>query len=313
MTNRFFTPVQWLLSIALLTTSSLSALEPATYFDISGGFREDRLTTRVDLFSSPCNFEEANKLKLTSITLWQGGVKAQLALCDYWFLKGFAYFSYGHQGKYHERTFAPGSFETVSKARIHRARMRDFQLAFGYLYPVDGVWGCWGVGPVAGWAYNDQHFKMHHAFTDCVPDLVLEGLEYKSRWSGPYLGADVAYRHCTILFTAGFEYHWAWWNGDWLLDGPDIPFVAFSDSRKSKRATGVVFYLDGRWEFYSCWHIGVGLKWQRWEARDGHLEPKLADFDEVGSILGETTTTFVKLRSTRWYSASATLDIGYGF
>ncbi len=296
-----------------LISTSLQSVEPPTFFDVSGGYRFDRITCRVNSYFEPGDFESSDKLKCKSVALYTVGAKAQIALCDYWYLKGYGSYGWGNSGSYYEKVKTPGLSSVCSKADLHDNRARDYQVGFGYIYPVDGCWGCWGLGPVWGWFYHDQRVKLKNARTDGFPDPVLDGLIYKNRWSGPWLGIDAVYRHCNFLVMGGFEYHWAWWHASWNLDGHDIPNVAFSDRRRSHRAHGCVLYLDGKWEFYTCWHVGVGLKWQFFEARSGRLQPRAGDFDEVGEYLGLSNTQKEKIQSARWQSVSATLDIGYGF
>lgn len=297
---------------AILILNALNAVEPPTYFDVSGGYRIDRVTCRVDAHSEPHVFLLADKLKAKDIKLYVAGAKAQIALCDYWYLKAYGDYCWGNSGKYSEKIFEPCDL-TKSVADLHKTRARDYQIGFGYIYPVDGCWGSWGLGPVWGWSYSDQKVILRNAKTDCIPDPVLNGVVYKNRWSGPWLGIDAIYRYCNTLLKAGFEYHWVWWHATWTLDGPDIPFVAFSDSRESHQAHGCVLYFDAKWEFYHCWHIGFGLKARFFEARTGHLEPRAGDFDKVGPCIGVSPDEVDKIKNARWYSASGTIDIGYGF
>lgn len=313
MANRFFNLHNWCVAGLIAMACPLNAVEPPTTFDIVGGYRDDRITTKIIAHSEPGVILLKDKLKAKSVTMYQAGAKGQIGLCDYWFLKAYGYYSWGNHGRYHDKQTFPDLTTSESEANIHQSRARDFQIGGGYLYPVDGCWGCWGLGPVGGWAYNDQRIKINHATTDGFPDPLLDGLRYTTRWSGPWLGVDAVYRCCDFLVYGGFEYHWAYWHGSWDLDGPDVPGVVFSDRRRCRLGHGYVLYLDAEWEFCAGWHVGAGLKWQTWEARNGREHPKVGDFEDFGEALGLTSTEFDKVKNTRWMSLQATAVVGYGF
>lgn len=283
---------------------NLNAVNQDSYLDLSTGYRSDRISCLVDVFDPPSVLIASDDIKIKHLSIYQLGGKARFTFCNSWFIRGNAYYGWALDGKYKE-TVTSGKTASVFEAKAHKGNTVDATVGGGYLYSFND---CWAIGPAAGWSYDHQKAKMSHGFLGETPETFLDGLTYKNRWSGPWLGVDFLFRRCNFIVHGGYEFHWAHWHAEWLLKGADIPHVAFSDVRHSKHAHGNLVYLDGRWEFSPCWHIGVGLQWQGWCAKHGRLHPKFTTLKAMGF-----PNEVDKVKHAKWHSAAITVDLGYGF
>lgn len=302
--------------------NSLCAIQPDNYFDIGGGYRYDRLTTKTKAFGTPVlqflagerdqdKFLFKDKIKAKRMDIYVLQANAQVRFCDYWFARGYASYGWMTDGRYHEERKNRFLIKRNSRSDIHDSRTRDWSAGFGYLYPGDGWWGCWGFGPVIGWSYDDQLLKMGTFTTDGFEDPILRNLQYRSRWSGPWAGFDFVYKpHCyPVKLSSSLEYHWATWHGERRLDHSDIPFVIYTDRRKSNNANGLLFTADGQWNFWCNWHMSLACRILFYHSDGGRVKPKHGSFKQLGFPYIEK----IKLKNTRWYSDTYTFNIGYDF
>lgn len=304
-------------AVITLGSSALSAIQPETYLDVYGGYRLDRFTSLYKTFGTPPleflrgereeEFLFSDKIKVKRLGIWVAGGKAQIRFCDYFFLKGYGQYGWIDRGDYHQERKDRHCEESHSASKFHDERCRDGSIGFGYLYPIRGYWGCMGIGPVIGYGYNDQLFRMGSFITDGFEDPILEKLSYKTRWSGPWLGLDYVYELCGFKLMSSLEYHWVTWHGEWRLHWNDIFGVAFSKRFKSTNAHGVVWSFDGQWNFWDMWHIGLEYKWQFWDAHGGDAKPKHCNYKNLGFPWIEE----MKVKHTRWYSDTLTMYIGF--
>lgn len=312
------------------TYSPLTAIQPDSFFDVGGGARFDRFTDLtktygiipLEYFANDCHcipcgtlcddvFLHKDKIKAKRLDLYVIQANAQLRFCDYWFARAFASYGWLTHGKYHEdhRDRFLNGFD--SESHIKDGRARDYSIGFGYLYPVDSWWGCWGCGPVVGWAYNDLRMDMGSFTTDGFDNPSLRNLNYTSRWSGPWLGVDLVYEpHCyPFKLTSSFEFHWVTWHGSRRLNHHDIKFVEFSDRRKSDDAHGMVFNADGQWNFACGLHASLAVKIQFFDSSGGRMKPLHGNFKQQGFPYIDD----IKDKHARWYSDTYTFNIGADF
>lgn len=317
------------LTYGVLTYLSMSTLQAefAGEINLTNGYRCDKITADVHAFDPPGTLFLTDDLKVKNLSSYQIGLKGRALYCS-WLARAEGDYAWTGHGKYHEDSAGfPGDFAlATSTAHVHKGNMADFTVGGGYLFNLGqftGMCGCdnscgcdnycnsdtyFGIGPVAGWSYSRQQIKLKDAVTNGLPDPVLDDLKYTNRWQGPWLGVDLSFKTCQFTINAGYEYHWADWHASWRLDGPDVLGVAFSDRRHSKHAQGQVGYIDGRWNVWCNWTIGIGLKYQNWRVNKGRVEPLAGSFPAVG--LSPTEVDRVK---ATWQSFAATFDIGYSF
>jgi len=270
--------------------------------DITNGYRRDDLSCLIHVFDPPDTFQFADDLHIKDISIYQVGLKGK------WLFNNWQFHLEGDCGWANSGNYEEAGTATISRAHVHHGQVKDLIIGFGYLFPI-----CWNlrIGPVAGWSYNSQKIKIHHAETGDLPDPILNHLRYRNRWQGPWVGINTKFHicPCNLGISGGYEYHWADWHATWRLHGPDVPGVAFSDKRHSNDAHGQVVYLDARWNFWYCWNVGFGLKYQTFRAVNGRERPFAGSFAAVGL----SSTEVDKVKHATWRSWAATLDVGYTF
>lgn len=269
--------------------------------DITNGYRRDKLDCLINSFDPPDTFQNRDDLEIKDISIYQVGLKGKWLFNNWQFhLEGDC--GWANSGNYRE------SDGSVVKARVHHGQVKDLIFGFGYLFP---IYCSWRVGPVVGWSYNSQKIRIHDAEIDGIPVPFLNHLRYRNRWQGPWVGVNTKFHICcwNLGISGGYEYHWADWRATWHLRGPDIPGEAFSDKRSSNNAHGQVVYLDARWNFWYCWNVGFGVKYQTFRAVNGRERPLDGSFVEIDL----SNTRVDKVKDANWQSFAATLDFGYTF
>jgi hypothetical protein len=276
---------------------AVQGIELENYFDMSGGYRFDRLSTKLS--------QHRSNIKVKNIRIEEIGAKGRYTFYNDMYIRGSTYYGNVMGGDYRETSVSKRDSVSLTKAHAHKGIAEDTNVGLGYLYSVNQNFG---VGAIGGWTYNRLSLKMHHAKTHGHTDHARNRLKYKNRWNGPWLGIDFMYRYCNFSLDAGYEYHWAHWHAEWKLKDRDHPHV-FSDRRQSKDANGRVGYIEGRWDFCPCWNIGLGLKAQDWLADHGRMRRKAKNESSLGLSKGE----IAKVKQTKWVSYSVTVDLGYTF
>lgn len=301
-----FTPL-----LALFTLGKLDAECLDVELQVTNGFRVDHISNTIKVYNPADNFLFSNHLKAKEMSQYQLGGKGRCEWCG-WFVRGEGDWGWGSNGRYREDVKAPGVPISSTKAAVSRYRTQDYMVGAGYLIDL-GCFPCLGlpglcIGPLAGWSYDRQQFKLKHAITEGVVDPIINGLTFTEHWQGPLLGVDMRWHYCDFIFNAGYEYHWADWHAAWTLKGPDVINGAFSDRRHSNHAHGQVSYIQGVWYICSGFSLGIGVKYQVWRAENGREKPRAGSFAEIG-LPGEVD----KVTHVDWESLTASLDVGYTF
>ncbi len=288
------------LSAALsMVYEPLDAIQQSTTLDAYAGYRFDNLSTSVHSFDCDGVFRSMSRLKENRLSVWEIGLKAHLNYCS-WYIRGFGSYGWIYPGKYAESIKDErGSFNKI-KGKLNQGRTLDGLIGFGYLFSYDNTFG---MGPVGGWSYDRQRVQAEHVEVDGLEERLLNGLTYTTQWKGPWLGVDAVYENHGLIIHAGYEFHWAHWNGQWRLKR-DSEFFAHSDNRSGRSANGNVIYVDGQWNWVCGWRLGLGTRLQVWRAEHGRLTP-------IDRRLISCETS--KLKAAKWYSAEIALDLGYVF
>ncbi len=302
--------------ITCLSTSAVQALPIDYEIDVTNGYRQDRQSCLIKEYIAPSTLIGTDSLKARKMSIYQLGLEARVTHCNWygnWLARADVDYGWGWNGFYNETftTPLPATF-SQTKAQINHVNVQDGTIGAGYLFILSNCsYKClqdFAIGPVVGWSYNRQQFKLHEAITDHVADPVIDGMKYTEHWQGPWLGVDATWDVCCATLHAGYEYHWATWNATWQLAGPDTA-GAFSDKRHSSNAYGQLAYLKIKKYIYCEWSISLGLKAQHWKAVNGSEKPKASSFADLGFNASEKD----KVKNAKWQSFSATIDIGYIF
>lgn len=299
---------------AIQMPNQVEATLASGYIDFVNSYRHDKISTRLNTYDENKNLLAQNRIDLNNISLYQIGTKGQLVACNI-FARGEAYWGWSDNGRFREKSNIPGCRTSSSvRAKLHKGRTRDFTVGGGYYLPTCTLFN---IGPSGGWSYQSQNFTVHRATYLGDPDDSLNGLRIDNRWEGPWAGVDAQMDFCGFDLRGGYSYHWANWKGKWSLnpkrcDFEDAEDLRFSERCKASNVRGQVAYVDAMWNICPCIELGLGFKWQRWEAKNGKQKHDKADLfnscnDRV--VCRETD----KLKSATWESYTVSLNLGIGF
>jgi|LakMenEpi03Aug12_release.lakeMendotaPanAssembly.Ray.scaffolds.fasta_scaffold11209_3 hypothetical protein len=303
-------------------------LEPWNSISLSGGWRYDRITTKMHS-SDAVSVSSASRehLKLKNLNTWQIGGQLHWSIpnlyCeDIWWLnqfyvRGYAYRGWVTSGRLQNRATDDLVGITDSHGgKIHKGRTVDGTVGAGFLYPFCSGWA---IGPVGGWSYEQVHVSTRSRGGSSsgsgsdVSSTLLDGIKnFTSTFRGPWVGFDVAYvysdccRDLNLRFEAGYEYHWATWRGSSRLRGLDITTTFKGRERfRSNNAYGNLGYFNAWWLLCDNWELGLGVKYQSWTARRRHNSSSSSD--DSSSRVGR------RLRNVDWDNVQVNADIGYSF
>lgn len=269
-------------------------------FDLDVGYRKDTLSCLIEAYDSPGNLLLTDDLNINKIYVLEIGAKGKCIAWDKFLLKSFLYSGTTPRGNYNETVTDAFGARDNTKLKVDSGQTVDFSLGGGFLFPI-----CLGVriGPTGGWSYNHQHLKMHGG------GKTLNGLKYKNRWQGAWIGVDSYLSFCGYHLNAGYEYHIPHWSAYWLLKKKNVYGGAFSDVRKSTKGYGNVVYLDFYSTNFFCIRIDCQVKYQYWKMRDGCEHPKSASFASVGLDKNEQD----KIPKASWQSFELLVGLGLDF
>lgn len=304
MYTKFLLTSILLIAISIVSTSSLQARLAEAYFDASGGYRKDKLSAEIHSFDKQNMLIVKDHLKARDLTLYQVGGKGLIGICD-WFVRGEGYWGWSDKGMYSDASRMAKRYLLKRKAHLHHGKTKDFTIGAGYFLNFCFL----ELGPVAGWSYQSQEFKVKTARFITLDEEGSErskntGFRYSNHWKGPWLGVDAKFDLCGFELRSGYSYHWAKWNANWSLKNRAKQKFTFQDNHKSSDAHGQVAYLDFFWGFCPMVNLGVGLKWQQWQGKKGRKKPLESEKTEAVSD---------QVQHARWESFTVSLNLGISF
>ncbi len=304
-----------LISISLFITTTLlslasfpfaNAYEVGMELDLTNGYRRDTQSSSITSKGILGDTIGKEKLKSDNLSYYQLGIDGRWNIRN-WILRFDGDYAWSTSGDYHDHS----KFLSVSAkthAKINKGNAQDLTLGAGYFFSFPQLIGL-DIGPVGGWSYHHQEYRIHEASTNGFSNPVFNGVDYTNRWEGPWVGIDAQFCFCPFSLYAGYEYHWGTWHAKWKLRGPDVQPPFLSDARKSNHAIGQLVYLDARWDVWCNWVLGLGLKYQLWHAHHGSDKPLAKLFQPL--IFPNLSKK--KVKQVTWSSLSVTIDMGYSF
>lgn len=303
--------VGMLASTLIMSLDCVEAFQPKSDFTISGGVRQDKIHTHVTANpATPVAVGQANDvstddLNYRNLRIWEVGLQGRLAMpedcdCENWwlnnfFLKGYAYWGWVTDGDFDETiTISPIGFPTTTffdKGDADDGHTYDYSVGLGWLYPVSCEFG---IGPVAGYAWDRQIIRTNH-----------NRVHLTNKWTSPWLGFEMAYElcDCDMYFDAGYEYHWTRWHSQFINHNRSL-----NDTRRSNRhGSGHVAFFDAAWNYCECIDIIFGFRYTYFRTK-GHESGRFPD----GS-LGGTAPVSGSVNSNNWRSYAVTIDLAYQF
>lgn len=316
-----------------------SPFRPWNSLSISGGWRYDRLRTRSGSRASDADIAATphQTLRLKNLNIWQIGGQLHWSVpnfceCEYtwlnrFYVRGYAYRGWVTSGKLHHRTDGVLGFSDHNGSKIHKGRTVDGTIGVGFLYPFcSGI----AIGPVGGWSYEQLHVSTKHhnhsssssssfgpiSSSSSESFFLDEHRSFTSTFRGPWVGFDVAYeytdccRDLNLRFEAGYEFHWARWHGSNKFRNFDSLTEGSRHHRqRSRDAWGNYGYVNAWWVLCENWELGLGVKYQSWEARRHHRRSSSSS----SSDFEDSSNGPRRIRRVCWDSVQVNLDLGYSF
>lgn len=271
----------------------------AYFLALDTGYRWDKISNRVTLSGPTISVKGSTQL-LKNINTYQLGAIGQWNFCKNGFIRGNGHYGWVLDGDYRE-----GGFHGDLKGHTY-----DAEASIGYYFSLTrGVW----IAPIFGWSYDAFLVRGDHI------EVAINGKEFHlsdirayQRFNGPFLGFDLAFQPNQCWeFTFGYEFHYARWTGDRLIEGREFgnpPFgwsTGFSNKRHIDRVYGHVFRLDGAYQFCNCWTGGLELKYDFFNGDFGKYrqtkKPLISKF------------THARVNGLWWRSFAAKLFLGRVF
>lgn len=289
-----------LLYAILLSLSVTVCAESQSYVALDTGYRWDSLFHRVTTGGPNINNGTTNQ-RLKNINTYQLGAKGQYTFCNSAFIRGSGH--YGWLGK-------DGDYDDAGIAGKLVGHTIDADGSVGYYFCVTD---CWSVAPVAGWSYDQLHVKgkgIHELSNGRV--LQFPDIKANNRFRGPYLGFDILFQPNTCFdFSIGYEFHWARWYGQRIIDGPQSAFppafgiAGLSSVRKVHNVLGQVIKFDVTGYFWDCWQAGLQLKYRNFYGDNGKYKQTITPIPP--------TFTFARVDGLVWDSFSLMVHVGRSF
>lgn len=283
--------------------SQLQAFE--SNIDIVGGYRKDMLTCRVNSYGADDVFLLSDNLEIKDIRIKQIGFQGKIFSCSNCYVQGSAFMGKVDSGHYFETVTDNLGASASTSASVKGGGTRDYCVSAGCVYPFSN---CIWFSPVSGWSFHSQHVQIDNAVSGNTPEPLLNDLRYNNRWQGAWTGFDAFVSVLGWDIYAGYTYHWLRWNAEWLLDGPDVPGVVFSDERKAKKGVGQQANVELKYCVCS-FELGFQFAYRFFKANHGRVKPKAGSNTAVGMPHSEVD----KIPQATWQSYCYQATVGMRF
>lgn len=305
-----------------------------TDLEVTNGYRQDRISSVINTYDSSRVYKGSDSLKVKEFNLYQVGLRNRWNLSNF-ILRVDADYGWSDHAKYREVKTPSGLSSARTHASIKEGVVKDLGGGGGYLFSLNywrkappqhpylirnrmqsPVWD-FLMGPMGGFSYHEQYFKTRHTHTNGVFDSVLNGLSYRNKWWGPWVGADVRFTLYNFIFNAGYEYHWSSWRASWKLRQDHLLAGLASDRRRTNKGHGNTAYANFFWNLptqwatnHVNWHMGFGFKYQDIKATDGYAR---AHADHTSFSNSNEESVGQRVRRATWRSYTVTYDVGASF
>ncbi len=213
-----------------------------------------------------------------------------------------------------------GRHGEASRFNCDASRGEAFDLSSAIGYQFEPFYCSLILIPWVGYSYSEQHLQMNDGhiviFNNRSVDAYVPHLHsnYRTRWRGPYLGADIVYNwNSCLLFYLNGEYHWLTFNGKghWNLRSEfydDFQHKSYGEGFSGSVAAN--YTLNCNWSFALCttyyyFHAGKG--------RDRtFIKDDLLDSNE-SQIGVEYIKMETRLNEVNWHSFRVEAVLSYQF
>jgi len=291
-------PLIFLLTLCLLTTKTAS-IEASCYFALDTGYRWDRISNRATLGGLNVGVYGSTQ-KLKNINSYQLGGKGFWNLIECAYIRGEGHYGWTGKGKYSE-----GGYFGNTKGYTY-----DGKGALGwFFYVAPSIW----FAPVVGYSTDALNLKatdIHVAING--HRFHKKSIKAHQNFQGPFIGFDAFFVDDCFDFSLSYEFHFARWRGERLIQGREYgnsPIfgitTSFSNMRHLNHVYGNVFNFDFGYQFCNCWRIGLDLKFQSYYGDSGKYKQTRRPIQPL--------FTYAKVDGLRWLSFASTLTLGRAF
>jgi len=286
-------------------------------FSFEAGYRQDALKWSI---AGPDNIPNVlSEIKFKNLQLWQVRLSGRSLELGSFYVRYSLSYGKIFAGKIQDSDYF-GENRTREFSRSYadagRGEVVDTSVSLGYMlkFPC-GL----NIAPLAGTSFHMQNLHIYKGrqVINRLSDFLgkIEGLNstYKSRWEGPWLGADLVWQiHSRWTFVGTLEYHWAKYRarGDWNLRSQFL-----DDFKHKAHGHGTVVHLGTVYQLTPHFLLSLTCGSQSWKTESGSdktkiLEPLRRPNRKLISIPVEYKT---KLNKVEWTSYEIMLGIAYCF
>lgn len=230
--------------------------------------------------------------------------RGSVSTCDNFYFRGLVDAGWVVDGRSRLKELTSDLDIFSFKGDLNGCNVFDLSGAVGY--KVDC--GCYNFAfvPLFGYSWHRQDLELKDPaivfdnFTNLEIDIVLEGFKecYKLNWFGPWIGFDVLVdSRCGFDVFAGFEYHWAEFDGSYSTNGITIDEETVGPFRRTECGCGQGFVGTAGVTMDFCCDCTLFLmgSYQAWDLKSGHYSDQDADFVEMHQLDWKTWAVTVGL------------------
>ena len=301
-----------------LGTGNLEATETGTDLEFSAGYRKDNLDWNIAGDINGNNPNILSELTWSDIDIFQIKAGIRSVFNKVFYVRGAIDYGSIFDGSNQDSDYN-GDNRTLEWSRSNNSTDQgsvwDATLGIGYQFKADS--DRLKIVPLVGYSYSDQYFKLTDGYQTVSEPLLappgetplplgpFSGLDssYEAEWWGPWVGIDLLFDpNEKMTFYAGFEYHWANYQGeaDWNLRSD---FTHPTSFKHNSDGTGVVMTIGGEFSLPKPWFLSLNINYQNWSTDPG--------LDTIYHADGSISQT--RLNEVNWDSFAIMLGLTYCF
>ncbi len=184
-----------------------------------------------------------------------------------------------------------------SDNRADSGQVLDASIGLGYMFIFGEGYGIMHFTPLVGYSHSEQDLTITEGFQTIPYTGPFAGLNssYDTRWSGPWVGAEVLFDFGEANITGLFEYHWAdyYAEANWNLR---TDFAHPKSFEHVADGNGIVIALDWNVALAENILLSAGIEYRNWSTDHG--------IDRTFFASGATSET--RLNEVNWKSTAFT-------
>lgn len=167
--------------------------------------------------------------------------------------------------------------------------------------------------PVVGYAFDEQNLRLNRSEETFGfdSDSGYSGCggccdqKFISRWYGPFVGFDVAYRPCNECWSifGEVEFHWTHYKGRTHINGNEY------FTQRARNGHGWVVNVGAEYDFCNCWTAALAFKYTDFRVSRHRHGSSSSFFDSYGDNDGFNGAN----GHFKWRSVGVNLILGRGF